>query len=365
MITVPVALGSRSYDVRIGAFTVEQAADGLAAALGQVTGIALLVDGRLREVSSRSAALEQAIAARMPGCKIARFDLPPGESCKTLSAIERTCDWLAAQGFDRGATVIGVGGGATSDHAGFVAAIYLRGMPFAICSTTLLGMVDASVGGKTGVDLQAGKNLVGAFHQPCAVVADLTFLETLPRREQAAGMAEVVKAGLIADAELFTMLERRVADGSVWSQQCLQEAIVAAVKMKARVVVADERENDLRAILNFGHTIGHAIESESAHGLLHGEAISLGMLAALELGIARGCTDPALLPRTTALLSALGLPVDLKARLAPPVLDRVDVDKKRRARGIRFVFVTRLGETRIEAISLADLRRQVLSPDHG
>jgi len=151
------------------------------------------------------------LAARLP--RVRRLDLPAGESCKTLAAIEHTCDWLAANGYDRGAALVSIGGGATSDHTGFAAAIYLRGIAYATFPTTLLAMVDASVGGKTGVDIAAGKNLVGAFHQPRAVVADPGFLESLPERELAAGMAEVVKAGLVADAALLDTLEAQASAG--------------------------------------------------------------------------------------------------------------------------------------------------------
>jgi len=167
----------------------------IATALGKPTGVAVLVDSRLGQVSARVQPLVEALAARLP--RVRRLDLPAGESCKTLAAIEKTCDWLADNGYDRGAALLGIGGGATSDHTGFAAAIYLRGVAYATFPTTLLAMVDASVGGKTGVDIAAGKNLVGAFHQPRAVVADLGFLDSLPSREIAAGMAEVVKAGLI------------------------------------------------------------------------------------------------------------------------------------------------------------------------
>lgn len=357
MITVPVPLGERSYEVSIGVFAVDDVADTLARALGRSTGVAVLVDERLGQVSPRAPALCAALAARLP--QVRRFDLPPGESAKNLSAIEQTCQALAEGGFDRGAAIVALGGGATSDHAGFVAAIYLRGVPFAVCSTTLLGMVDASVGGKTGVDLPAGKNLVGAFHQPRAVIADLTFLETLPRREQAAGLAEVVKAGLIADAPLFELLERRARDGGIWTASVLEEVIAAAVRMKADVVGKDEREGGLRAILNFGHTVGHAIESESGYGLLHGEAVSLGMVAALQLGVARGVTEPGLLARACALLGALGLPIDLSSHLDDAVLARVSVDKKRRADNVKFVLVPRLGQALMVDIPLDELRRQV------
>jgi shikimate kinase / 3-dehydroquinate synthase len=352
-LTVSVPLGARAYDVRIGAFGTAEVADALAAALGRATGVAVLADGQVSAVSPRVAALEAALAARLP--RVRRFDLPPGESSKTLAVVERTCQWLAEQGYDRGAAIVGVGGGATTDHAGFAASIYLRGVDFALCPTTLLAMVDASVGGKTGVDLPAGKNLVGTFHQPRAVIADLNVLETLPPRELAAGMAEVVKAGLIADARLFAALEEL---RGLPEPPALAEIIAAAVRVKAEVVTEDERESGRRAILNFGHTLGHALEAESAYALLHGEAVSLGMVAALALGRARGVTEPALVPRATELLARLGLPVDVAGRLGPQVLARVEVDKKRRSGGVRFVLVPRVGEAIVEEIALDELKRQ-------
>jgi 3-dehydroquinate synthase len=289
---------------------------------------------------------------------VRQLNLAAGEAAKNLTEIERSCQWMAERGYDRGAAVVGVGGGAATDHAGFTAAIYLRGISFALVPTTLLAMVDASVGGKTGVDLPAGKNLVGAFYQPRAVVADLGFLDSLPPRELSAGMAEVVKAGLIADAALFERIERE-ADGI--GPQALAEMITAAVKVKAEVVTEDERESGRRAILNFGHTLGHALEAESAYALLHGEAVSLGMVAALTLGRARGVTDPALVPRASALLARLGLPVDVNGRINSQVLARMEVDKKRRSDGVRFVFVPRAGEALVQEVPLDEIKWQALA----
>jgi|SRR4051794_11759478 3-dehydroquinate synthase len=355
MATIDVPLGARSYQVRIGAFEAGAAAEALAFALGRPTGVAVLCDGQVAAASPRVRALLAALGERLPDVPLRHLDLPPGEACKTMAAVERTCQWMAESGFDRGAVVIGVGGGAATDHAGFAAAIYLRGIPFALCPTTLLAMVDASIGGKTGVDLPAGKNLVGAFHQPRLVLADLGFLTTLPGRELTSGMAEVVKAGLIGDAALFERLERQPRpDGDA-----LAEIIAAAVHVKVAVVTGDEREGGRRAILNFGHTLGHALESESAYALLHGEAVSLGMMAALALGEARGVTRPALRPRVGELLGRVGLPVDLDGRITPAVLGRMEVDKKRRADRVQFIFVPRLGEAVAEDIPLAELKRQV------
>jgi 3-dehydroquinate synthase len=358
MITVPVPLSERSYEVKIGTFSPAEAADILSAALGELgktTGVAVLVDRQVGAVSPRVAPLVAALAARLPN--VNRYDLPAGESAKNLAEIERTCQWLAENGYDRRAAIVAIGGGAASDHAGFAAAVYLRGINFAVCSTTVLGMVDASVGGKTGVDLPAGKNLVGAFHQPRAVIADLGFIGTLPRREQAAGLAEVVKAGLIADADLLARLESDVAAGRAFAEDALLPAIAAAVRVKVDVVTEDEREAGRRAILNFGHTIGHAIEADSGYDLLHGEAVSLGMVAALAFGRARGVTEPSLPARAAELLSRLGLPVDVAGRVSPAVLGRVEVDKKRRSSNIAFVFVPRPGLAEVTEVPLEELRQ--------
>lgn len=357
MTVISVPLGQRSYEVLVDRLQADQAAEAVARGLGKTTGVAVLVDGNVGRVSPRVQPLVDALAARLP--RVQRFDLPPGESAKNLTSVERTCEWLAEQGYDRGAALVGIGGGATSDHTGFVAAIYLRGIRYATCPTTLLAMVDASVGGKTGVDIPAGKNLVGAFHQPRAVAADLGFLDSLPAREIAAGLAEAVKAGLIADASLVELLEAHAQ--ARLPEPVLAQVIEAAVRIKVAVVTEDEREGGRRAILNFGHTVGHAIEAHSNFELLHGEAVALGMIAALTLGVARGVTEPSLLGRTSALLARLGLPTDVKRWLSPAALERMEVDKKRSADAVRFVLVPRAGQSVLEDIPLDELKRQVLT----
>ncbi len=355
--TLRVPLADRSYDVHLALHTPEEVAERIAAALGKPSGVAVLVDEHVARVSPRVPPLLTALGARLPRAQ--SFLLPRGESAKNLAAVERTCEWLAAHGYDRGSALIGIGGGATTDHTGFVASIYLRGVAFALCPTTLLAAVDASVGGKTGVDIPAGKNLVGAFYQPRVVVADLGFLDTLPRREIAAGLAEVVKAGLIADADLLARLEAEAGQGL--SPASLVAAIASAVQVKINVVSEDERERGRRAILNFGHTVGHAVEAASGYELLHGEAVSLGMVAALALGEARGVTVPGLCVRTQALLARLSLPIDVRSRLTAEVLDRIEVDKKRRSDAVRFVFVPRPGEAVLVDIPIEDAKRQILS----
>ena len=348
---VHVALGARSYDVSIGAFTPDAIAETIASALDpKTTGVAVLVDGQVAEWSARARDLIAALAKRLP--RVDRLDLRAGEACKNLTEIEKSCEWLAAHEYDRRAAVVGVGGGAATDHAGFAAAVYLRGVPFALVPTTLLAMVDASVGGKTGVDLGAGKNLVGAFHQPRAVVADVAFLETLPARERIAGLAEVVKCGFIADAGLLDLLEQSGPDLTVAQHQ---EIITRAVRVKADVVASDETESGRRAILNFGHTVGHALEAASGYGLLHGEAVALGMVAALDLGVALGAGSPALAARARSLLARLGLPIDYERRFDAQAQAGITVDKKRRGSTIRFVLVPTPGDTRFMEISPADI----------
>src|SRR5262245_9529466 len=349
--TVYVALGERSYDVTIGAFGPTHVADTLVAALApKNTGVAVLIDAQVAERSVRARELIAALAERL--LRVDRLDLRAGEACKSLTEIEKTCEWLAAHGYDRRAAVIGIGGGAATDHAGFAAAVYLRGVPFALVPTTLLAMVDASVGGKTGGDLGAGQNLGGAFHQPRAVVADVGFLETLPARERIAGLAEVVKCGFIVDAGLLDLLEQSGADLTVEQHQ---EVITRAVRVKADVVASDETESGRRAILNFGHTVGHALEAASGYGLLHGEAVALGMVAALDLGAVLGISAPALGERARRLLARLGLPIDYERRFDAQAQAGITVDKKRRGSTIRFVFVPAAGETRLVEIAPADI----------
>lgn len=360
MIAIPVPLPGRGYQVQIGACEPADAVQKILHGLGPVSGLAVLVDGRVAELSPRVAAIVGALERAVPGVPVKRFELLAGEACKTLTQIERTTEWLAAAGFDRHAAVLGIGGGATGDHAGFAASIYLRGVRFALLPTTLLAMVDASVGGKTAADLRAGKNLVGTFHQPRAVVADLTFLRTLPVRERVAGLAEVVKCALIADDSLLDVLETQAtALAAGGDDDALAPIVAAAVRVKAEVVTEDERESGRRAILNFGHTVGHALEAASGYELLHGEAVSLGMMAALALGVSLGVTPPHLQIRARLLLDALGLPTDFEHRLGPEVLARLDVDKKRVGATVRFVFVTAPGVSELRELSLADLRARL------
>ena len=290
-----------------------------------------------------SAALEGA------GRQVALFAIPPGEESKSLAQLERLYHWLAAQRAERGDTVIALGGGVVGDLAGAAAATYLRGMALVHVPTTLLAMVDAAIGGKVAIDLPSGKNLVGAFHQPLAVVSDVATLASLPPRELAAGWAEVIKHAFIRDPELLEELER---DGDALASLAAgPDGRARAVRLVARnaaikgaVVSADERESQLRLILNYGHTIGHALEAVTAYGRFrHGEAVAVGLMGAAEIARRVGLIDAALVERHRALLERFGLPV-----LAPGVepgalLSAIQGDKKVAGGRVRWVLLEGVG----------------------
>jgi 3-dehydroquinate synthase len=270
-----------------------------------------------------------------------RLDVPPGESHKTRESWARLTDDMLAAGCGRDTTVVAVGGGVVGDLAGFVAATFMRGVPVVQVPTTLLAMVDASVGGKTAVDTAHGKNLVGAFHPPAAVVADPSVLRTLPRRELVAGLAEVIKHGVIADAEYFDDVVASLGD---LSEDTIARFVAGSVAIKARVVAADEREGGMRKILNFGHTIGHAVEQLSGYSLLHGEAVAIGMSveadAAERLGVARRGTAA----RVRDALRDAGLPVRRPVDMAPDaILAATRGDKKARAGTVEYALPERIG----------------------
>jgi shikimate kinase/3-dehydroquinate synthase len=259
---------------------------------------------------------------------------------------------MVEAGADRDAVVVGHGGGVVTDMAGFAAAVLLRGVRWVALPTTLLAMVDASVGGKTGVDLGPAKNAVGAFHQPSAVVVDTAHVATESARAYAGGLAEVVKSAAIGDAALFEALEAGADAVRAREPAMVEELVYRSVAVKAAVVARDEREAGDRALLNFGHTVGHALEAEGGFTrLTHGEAVALGMVAALRIGTALGVTDAGLAERVTALLARLGLPTDLDAQPLGAALPFVGLDKKRRGGAIRFVLLRRLGEACLHALA--------------
>ena len=297
--------------------------------------------------------VEAALRDARPGLRLSRFVLPAGERHKTLAGFAACLDALAALGATRDACVYALGGGVVGDLAGFAAACWMRGIDVVQLPTTLLAMVDASVGGKTAVDLPAGKNLVGAFHPPVAVMADTTTLRTLPDRELRAGLAETVKSGAIADAAFLDWLEAHADALLARDDAALAAAIERACTHKAAIVSRDPREQGERALLNFGHTFAHAIEAEcgyAAAGPNHGEAVAIGMVLAARLSAALGLAPAADADRLEALLRRFGLPVALPGGLDPDALvARMRLDKKATGDGLRLVLWDGAGAARLVA----------------
>lgn len=267
-----------------------------------------------------------------------------GEKSKTRESWARLTDTLMERGFGRDSGLIALGGGVTGDLAGFVAATYMRGVPYLQVPTTLLAMVDASVGGKTGVDTPQGKNLVGAFHPPAAVLADPATLATLPHRDYRAGLAEAVKHGLIADREYFEWMEANALEISSRGLDPLTRLIRRSVEIKAEVVGGDERESGQRAILNAGHTVAHALERASGYELSHGEAVALGLIVECELAEQLGIASPGLRNRVATLLGRFGLPARLPRMERSTLVGHMAVDKKNRGGQVYFALVRQMGE---------------------
>lgn len=294
----------------------------------------LIADGAVFDNHGETAAL----ALRGSGRQLFSYRVPPGEASKSLERLGELYAWLAERRAERSDVILALGGGVTTDLAGAAAATYLRGMPLVHAPTTMLGMVDAAIGGKVAVDLPSGKNLVGAFYQPRAVIADLSTLVTLPRRELRSGYAEVIKHALIRDPAMLdelgdhaeTLLHPGEARSHAAKAAFIADMIRRNQRIKAQVVSADERESDLRAILNYGHTLGHAIEAVTGfRELLHGEAVAIGLVAAAEIGRAVGLIDEALLTRHRTLLTQFGLPTATPTRLeSDDLVEAMSRDKK-------------------------------------
>ncbi|MBM4154151.1 MAG: 3-dehydroquinate synthase [Lentisphaerae bacterium] len=341
---VRVELGDRSYRILIGGGLLSRA--GALCRDAGLGGAALVVTDR--NVARRYAGPVRA-ALEGAGCRVSMAVVPAGESSKCGARLFELYDRALDAGLDRKSFVVALGGGVVGDLAGYLAASYLRGIAFVQIPTSLLAMVDSSVGGKTGIDLPRGKNLVGAFHQPALVLADTDTLSTLPRREYAAGLAEVVKYGVIRDAALFRLLERRAADVLACDRALMDRVIARCCEIKAEVVGADEREGGVRAILNFGHTLGHALENAAGYeGLLHGEAVAAGMGYAGWLSM-RLCGLPeGDLARLAALLRAFGLPDSARGLRATwlGLVRAMALDKKASGRIPRFVLADRIGHAR-------------------
>jgi len=287
---------------------------------------------------------------------LATIEVPSGEAAKSLETAAFVYGRLLDLGADRSAFIVGVGGGAVLDLAGFAASTFLRGLGFGYAPTTLLAQADAAIGGKTAVNFAGYKNVVGLFQQPRFVLCDPAVLSTLPRREVGNGLAEIVKHAAIGGPRLFEALEASPQDALELRPGFVEDMIGQSVAIKAAVVGRDEKESGARRVLNFGHTLGHAFEAKL--GLSHGEAVSLGMVAAADLSVRRGLLSVEEAGRLRGLLGRLGLPTD--AAFDPDIiLDAVRRDKKRSGAGLKFVFLRRIGEPAVEDVSLDELEREI------
>ncbi|MFZ5719379.1 MAG: 3-dehydroquinate synthase [Pseudomonadota bacterium] len=344
--TVPVGLGARAYDVLVGEGLLEDAGRLMAP---------LLKRGRTAVVSDETvwglhgARLTAALAAA--GIEALPVIVPPGEQTKCFEGLADVTDRLLALELDRGDLVTAFGGGVVGDLAGFAAAIYKRGIDFVQIPTTLLAQVDSSVGGKTAIDTPRGKNLVGAFHQPRLVLADLSVLATLPDREMRAGYAEIIKYGLLGDRDFFEWLEANVAAVLAREPEALAHAVARSVEMKAEIVAEDEREQGRRALLNLGHTFGHALEAETGYGegLLHGEGVGVGMALAFRFSADQGHCPGQDAERACRAIAASGLPTRLGDVAGHPfdadrLVAHMAQDKKAEAGRLTFILARGLGE---------------------
>lgn len=348
---VPVHHATGQYDVLIEPGCLLQLPELLRAALGRRKFVLVTDDtvARYYDEWTRGTPEARAYGSRPSDAGIrlrceARLSFPAGEASKTRETWVRLSDELLAAGFDRQTALVALGGGVVGDLAGFVAATFLRGIPYAQVPTTVLAMVDASVGGKVGVDTPLGKNLIGAFHPPALVVADPLTLLSLPDRSYRGGLAEAVKHGLVADAEYFGWLESQARQIGLRDLDALTHLVHRSAQIKAAVVSADERESGMRAILNAGHTIAHGLEQESGYRLPHGEAVALGLIAECRIAERLGLAPAGLAERVVAVCGALQLPTRLSH---PPqvarVLDAMTRDKKNRDGEVRLALPARLG----------------------
>jgi 3-dehydroquinate synthase len=343
---VPVTLGERSYDIVLH--------PGLLATVGDRLS-ALTTSPKIGVVTDRNVA-SRYLHGTLRSLSKAGYDptpiiLPPGERTKTLGTIAKILDALVKHKFERQSLLLALGGGVIGDVTGFAAAIYQRGIPFVQVPTTLVAQVDSSVGGKTGVDHRLGKNLIGAFYQPRAVFIDPLTLRTLPRREWIAGLAEVIKYGIIADEEFFAFLEREIPSLLKLDEEPVIHAIKRSCEIKAQVVAADERESDRRRILNYGHTIGHALESLAGYrGLIHGEAVGIGLVQEADLACHMGLCGRDVVERIGSLVQRAGLPDQISRASFTSLWGAMQHDKKVFGGRVIGVWPERIGEVIIRPL---------------
>jgi 3-dehydroquinate synthase len=341
--TVDVALGERSYPIEIGTGNLSDTGRFLSSRR-KVSHSVVIADASVEPHAAKVAESLQA-----SGIKVDRVSVESGEASKRVAVLETLWNKLLEVGADRKTVVTAVGGGVIGDLAGFAAASYARGLAFLQIPTTLLAQVDSSVGGKTGINLSGAKNMVGAFWQPIGVVIDSATLDTLPRREYLSGLAEVVKYGVILDADFFTYLEEHAAGCLSRDPETVRAIVARSCELKALVVSQDEREETgLRAVLNYGHTFCHAFETLTNYStLLHGEAVSIGMMCAARLAAQMGRIDQAMVDRQRALLVALGLPIETPELDPQEILRVMSRDKKVEHGKLRFVLPSRMGHVEL------------------
>ena len=343
---VRVALDERSYDIEIGFDTLPELGEAVARNTGSQRAFVISVPPVARRYGAKVGR-----SLREAGLRVKRLEVRDGERSKSLTEAKRLYGALLDAGADRSSVVVALGGGVVGDLAGFVAATLFRGIPVVQVPTSLLAMVDSSVGGKTGVNVPRGKNLVGAFHQPRLVWIDATTLRTLPPRQRAAGMAEVVKHAIIWDAALFERLEAEMESVLALAPGAVLPVLERSCEIKAEVVSRDEREAGLRMLLNFGHTVGHAVETlQGYRGLLHGEGVSMGMVFAARRSEELGLAPKGTMARIEALLRRADLPTQLPDHPRKAYLQAISVDKKKRDARIGFVALSGIG--RAETVPL-------------
>jgi 3-dehydroquinate synthase len=349
--TVTVELGDRSYPIQIGS--------GLLADIG--TRLATLRYGSAAVITNPTVSklyLDTVLnALHQAAIRTTVIEIPDGEEHKNLAWLAFIYDRLVEARLDRTSPLLALGGGVIGDVTGFAAATFLRGVPFVQLPTTLLAQVDSSVGGKTGINHISGKNLIGAFHQPQLVVIDVATLQTLPRRELLAGLVEVIKYGVILDPELFALIEKKLDRILAVDLDVLRPIVQRSCTLKAQVVQQDERESDYRSILNFGHTLGHAIEGLTEYRrYLHGEAVAIGMAFAARLSAVRGYSNQVTMQRIIKLLKRAGLPVEVPSELVGPQLAlAIESDKKAAGGKVKFVCLEDLGRTRFDYLTANEI----------
>jgi 3-dehydroquinate synthase len=350
MKTLEVDLGSRSYPIYIGADLIDQA--NLFSACEKATSIYIVTNTTVAPLYAKR--LTKTLEAF--GKPVRTITLPDGESYKDWKNLQLIFDDLLKFGADRQTMLVALGGGVIGDMTGFAAASFMRGIRFIQVPTTLLAQVDSSVGGKTGINHPLGKNMIGAFHQPAAVIADLNTLKTLPPRELSAGLAEVVKHGAIADSKFLDWIEANSAALLACDTTALGHAVLRSCEIKSAVVSADERESGIRATLNFGHTFGHAIEAGMGYGeWLHGEAVGCGMVLGADLSYRLNQISKAELERLTKIIESMNLPVTPPKFGVARYMELMQVDKKTEGGQIRYVLLEKIGKAHIKSVADAQV----------